>query len=741
MKYFFVFFIQSFFCFSQNLVFVEDDIEIQQNESFSIPLKIQSDGSFTAFQFDLNFNSQAFEFVNTNLETSELNNHSITVSELDSDTIRIIVFSNQNSIIEQGVLEVVSIVFNSKDLIGDFSFVFSEIVSDAESLIASPFSVTILPQTVFFDLSGGIINKISPLSVSVDLINQSPIKAIQFDMVLPSNFTADLSSVVKFNRLLNHELAIENISNNTYRLIIYSTQNSLISIGNDSIFEFQLNTTETLPGSYDIQLDNFEVIGSDNQIIPPFFNSQNIIIEPNSLQIIDQVDLGEISLNEIKQFSIQINNNENLPHQINQINNPYFDYFIPLPLQINPQSSSEITFQFTPDYLGTIHETISFFHSGNESVSEVTVTAEVVSYNYFYTINDVLDISDNFLNISLSTSSTSKAYQFDLDLPNGFSVDLDNIVLDELFSDLNLDVTQINSQKYRFLIYSNNNQFISSVNTNFISLPLVVSEEIQSNYYDVLFSNCIIVGDQNQDIYNSPTELFSFYYTINNLQESYFKITNINTAPGNLEILNLNLINNENVKAFQFDIYINNIFNFSTDDIYLTSRSLGFNISVSEISQDIFRFIVYSNNPNDLISAGDGSVIDIEFNVNSSAPPGIYYFNFENVTIVNQNNQDINTPPQEIGYVQVDNSLSLENSDSIYNYKVYPNPTNGIIYIDGKYREIANIKVFSILGKELFEIKSDFNKIHLNDIEKGIYILKIKTLKNNFYNIKIIKNQ
>jgi hypothetical protein len=741
MKYFFVFFIQSFFCFSQNLVFVEDDIEIQQNESFSIPLKIQSDGSFTAFQFDLNYNSQAFEFVNTNIETSELNNHSITVSELDSDTIRIIVFSNQNSIIEQGVLEVVSIVFNSKDLIGDFSFVFSDIVSDAESLIASPFSVTILPQTVVFDISGGIINKFSPLSVSVDLINQSPIKAIQFDMVLPSNFTANLSSVVKFNRLLNHELAIENISNNTYRLIIYSTQNSLISIGDDSIFEFQLNTTETLPGSYDIQLDNFEVIGSDNQIIPPFFNSQNIIIEPNSLQIIDQVDLGEISLNEIKQFSIQINNNENLPHQINQINNSYFDYFISLPLQINPQSSSEITFQFTPHYLGTIHETISFFHSGNESVSEVTVTAEVVSYNYFYTINDVLDISDNFLNISLSTSSTSKAYQFDLDLPNGFSVDLDNIVLDELFSDLNLDVTQINSQKYRFLIYSNNNQFISSVNTNFISLPLVVSDEIQSNYYDVLFSNCIIVGDQNQDIYNSPTELFSFYYTINTFQESYFKITNINTVPGNFEILNLNLINNENVKAFQFDIHINNIFNFSTEDIYLTSRSLGFNISVSEISQDIFRFIVYSNNPNDLISTGDGSVIDIEFNVNSSAPPGIYYFNFENVTIVNQNNQDINTPPQEIGYVQVDNSLSLENSDSIYNYKVYPNPTNGIIYLDGKYREIANIKVFSILGKELFEIKSDFNKIYLNDIEKGIYILKIETLNKNFYNIKIIKNQ
>jgi hypothetical protein len=345
------------------------------------------------------------------------------------------------------------------------------------------------------------------------------------------------------------------------------------------------------------------------------------------------------------------------------------------------------------------------------------------------------------LNISLSTSSTSKAYQFDLDLPNGFSVDLDNIVLDELFSDLNLDVTQINSQKYRFLIYSNNNQFISSVNTNFISLPLVVSDEIQSNYYDVLFSNCIIVGDQNQDIYNSPTELFSFYYTINTFQESYFKITNINTVPGNFEILNLNLINNENVKAFQFDIHINNIFNFSTEDIYLTSRSLGFNISVSEISQDIFRFIVYSNNPNDLISTGDGSVIDIEFNVNSSAPPGIYYFNFENVTIVNQNNQDINTPPQEIGYVQVDNSLSLENSDSIYNYKVYPNPTNGIIYLDGKYREIANIKVFSILGKELFEIKSDFNKIYLNDIEKGIYILKIETLNKNFYNIKIIKNQ
>ena len=63
------------------------------------------------------------------------------------------------------------------------------------------------------------------------------------------------------------------------------------------------------------------------------------------------------------------------------------------------------------------------------------------------------------------------------------------------------------------------------------------------------------------------------------------------------------------------------------------------------------------------------------------------------------------------------------------NLSVYPNPTNGILYIG--QQKYTSLKVFDILGKEVLSdlTKSSPKSINLSSLQNGLYILQIQTDK------------
>ena len=65
-------------------------------------------------------------------------------------------------------------------------------------------------------------------------------------------------------------------------------------------------------------------------------------------------------------------------------------------------------------------------------------------------------------------------------------------------------------------------------------------------------------------------------------------------------------------------------------------------------------------------------------------------------------------------------------------FKLYPNPSNGVIYVDNKgFDNDVRIEVFNILGRvvktKYFDVLSGKNKIDLTDQPAGIYLLSIKS--------------
>ena len=65
----------------------------------------------------------------------------------------------------------------------------------------------------------------------------------------------------------------------------------------------------------------------------------------------------------------------------------------------------------------------------------------------------------------------------------------------------------------------------------------------------------------------------------------------------------------------------------------------------------------------------------------------------------------------------------------------YPNPTNGIVRIEGA--EVSEIQVYNTLG-QLVKTAQNTNEIDLSDLMPGVYFLRIKDLHQMVTNKKVV---
>ena len=76
--------------------------------------------------------------------------------------------------------------------------------------------------------------------------------------------------------------------------------------------------------------------------------------------------------------------------------------------------------------------------------------------------------------------------------------------------------------------------------------------------------------------------------------------------------------------------------------------------------------------------------------------------------------------------------------NSIDTVKIYPNPTDGLLYIDANTESIIGITVFDVLGKKVLQLQGNKQQVDISTIESGMYFLRIATDRGEFVQ-KIIK--
>ena len=90
------------------------------------------------------------------------------------------------------------------------------------------------------------------------------------------------------------------------------------------------------------------------------------------------------------------------------------------------------------------------------------------------------------------------------------------------------------------------------------------------------------------------------------------------------------------------------------------------------------------------------------------------------------------TYAEDCGYV-----LSLNDELLTQSISLYPNPVTNILTIDSEI-PLVKVEIYSMLGKKIKEVKSNFKSISLENISKGIYLVNIHS-KDGFIVKKVIK--
>ena len=82
-----------------------------------------------------------------------------------------------------------------------------------------------------------------------------------------------------------------------------------------------------------------------------------------------------------------------------------------------------------------------------------------------------------------------------------------------------------------------------------------------------------------------------------------------------------------------------------------------------------------------------------------------------------------------------DCELGVNNFELSKSVKLYPNPAKGILNIDSNRLPISKIEFYSIIGNKILETKENYNLIHIEDLSKGVYLVKVY-MENNKVAIK-----
>ncbi len=105
----------------------------------------------------------------------------------------------------------------------------------------------------------------------------------------------------------------------------------------------------------------------------------------------------------------------------------------------------------------------------------------------------------------------------------------------------------------------------------------------------------------------------------------------------------------------------------------------------------------------------------------------------------NTGNGSSNLPIQNLPLQVFCTPLSIQEFKD-NSFIIYPNPSNGIIFLKNNLNDdIQNIYIIDLTGKIVLNLKSNLSQINVQNLEKGIYILSIKS-ENKIYNYKIVKN-
>ena len=305
------------------------------------------------------------------------------------------------------------------------------------------------------------------------------------------------------------------------------------------------------------------------------------------------------------------------------------------------------------------------------------VSSFVFSQNYLTLLDtDVFRGNSYDIPIDLINNDPIRAIQYDINIPEGFIFDIDNVTQTPILNDFTTLISSLGNNNYRFIIYTIGNDIINSGNQTILTLPIFVENSIDLGQYTFQFSNVVLSSETNQNISSDAPSV------------GYIYVTEDSIAPV------ITLLGDAAVSIEVGDTYI---------DAGATAKD--------NYDGDITSNIVTVSNVDTAIVGSYTVTYDVsDANGNAAAT----------VTRI----------------VTVEDALSVVEIEKI-ELDIFPNPTSSIWQIKSS-KMIESLDLFDVTGKRLIykkTLSNDF-QIDATSLPDGVYYILI----NNNKLVRLIKH-
>ena len=349
----------------------------------------------------------------------------------------------------------------------------------------------------------------SNILIPVSINNMDSFTSFQLDISIPSGVEYVQNSVALSGREEDHSISASVINSNTLRVISYSPNNLNFNSTSGEVFSFSLLPVSN-SGYHPLDISNSIISNLDLGDVISDVYSGYITINAPLLNINSTLDFGRVPLSISTDKNISIANIGDSNLIINQIvyESSLLSGSLEAPLTLANGQNTEMVVTFTPESLGQFSSSILINHNSAENQNTIQVTADVFSPNYLY-IEDKSVNRDNdyIINLGISNNDEIRAIQFDINIPDGFVFDYQNVQGLNSLNDFTISNSDLGNGNYRFVIYNLGSAVIPSGSNLLLDLPIYVDSSIPVGDYNFEISNITLSDASNSDVSSESVEV------------------------------------------------------------------------------------------------------------------------------------------------------------------------------------------------------------------------------------------
>ena len=349
----------------------------------------------------------------------------------------------------------------------------------------------------------------SSISIPVSINNMDSFTSFQLDISIPSGVEYVQNSVALSGREEDHSISASVINSNTLRVISYSPNNLNFNSTSGEVFSFSLLPVSN-SGYHPLDISNSIISNLDLGDVISDVYSGYITINAPLLNINSTLDFGRVPLSISTDKNISIANIGDSNLIINQIvyESSLLSGSLEAPLTLANGQNTEMVVTFTPESLGQFSSSILINHNSAENQNTIQVTADVFSPNYLFIEDQSVNRNNDYIiNLGISNNDEIRAIQFDINIPDGFVFDDQNIQELNALNDFNVSYSSQGEGNYRFLIYNLGNTTIPAGSNLLLGLPIYVDSSTPVGDYNFEISDIILSNASNSNVSSEALEL------------------------------------------------------------------------------------------------------------------------------------------------------------------------------------------------------------------------------------------